>query len=91
MQEQKKNHKTGPIKDDQHRILTDDKKKAESFNQYFVTVGEKLAEKIQTQNDFIEQQHIHRVTPVINNIEVNQLKRESSCHKKSETWKRMRS
>ena len=32
IQEQKKNHKIGPIKDDQRRILTDDKKKAESFN-----------------------------------------------------------
>ena len=39
-----------------------------------MTVGEKLAEKIQIQNDFIEQQHIHRVTPVINNIEVTSLR-----------------
>ena len=37
-------------------------------------MGEKLAEKIQIQDDFIEQQHIHRVTPVINNIEITSLK-----------------
>ena len=74
MQGQKKNHKIGPIQDDQSRIFTDDKIKAESFNQYFATVGEKLAEKIQIQDDFIEQQHIHRVTPVINNIEITNLK-----------------
>ena len=30
MQEQKKNHKIGRIKDDQRRILTDDKKKVEA-------------------------------------------------------------
>ena len=41
---------------------------------YFATVGEKLAEKIQIQDDFIEQQHIHRVKPVINNIEITSLK-----------------
>ena len=60
-----KNHKIGPIKDDQCLILTDDKKKAERFDQYFATVGEKLAEKIQIQDDFIEQQYIYRVAPFI--------------------------
>ena len=74
MQGQKKNHKIGPIKDYQRRILTDDKEKAESFNRYFATMSEKLAEKIQIQDDFIEQQHIHRVTPVINNIEATSFK-----------------
>ena len=73
MQGQKKNHKIGPIQDDQRRILTDDKIKVESFNQYFATVGEKLAEKIQIQDDSVEQQHIHRVTPVINNTEITNL------------------
>ena len=37
-------------------------------------MGEKLAEKIQIQDDFIEQQHIHRVTPGIDNIEITNLK-----------------
>ena len=44
MQGQKKDHKIGLKEDDLHRILTDDKKKAESFNQYFVTLCEKLTD-----------------------------------------------
>ena len=87
MKGQKKNHKIGPIKDDQSRILTDDKKKAESFNQYFATVGEKLAEKIQIQDDFIEQQHIHRVTPVIDNIEITSLKVSEAITKRVKSGK----
>ena len=58
MQGLKKNHKIGPIKDGQRSILTDDEK-AVNFNKYFATEGEKLAEKIQIQDDFIEQQQIH--------------------------------
>ena len=44
MQGQKKDHKIGLIEGNLHRIITDDKKKAESFNQYFVTVCEKLTD-----------------------------------------------
>ena len=50
-------------------------------------MGKKLAEKIQIQDDFIEQQHIHQVTPVVNNREITSLKVSEAIKKRVKSGK----
>ena len=74
MQGVNKVKKIGPIKVDNKEINTDDSLKAESLNSYFAKVGEKLAGGIQDQNKLTAKHHIHRITPVISNINITEEK-----------------
>ena len=46
MQGKKKHTKIGPIKDEHNNIITDDFGRTESFNNFFTSVGSKLASNI---------------------------------------------
>ena len=74
MQGVNKVKKIGPIKSDNKEVITDDSLKAESLNSYFAKVGEKLAGGIQDQNKLTAEHHIHRITPMISNINITEEK-----------------
>ena len=61
----------GPIRGEEGVILTDDKEKADSLNQFFAEIGQKLSTNIQPDVPFEEKQHIHRISPTISNISIN--------------------
>ena len=71
------------------RVITkkDDSLKAESLNSYFAKVGEKLAGGIQDQNKFTAKHHMHRITPVISNINITEEKIKIAIRKRSKPGK----
>ena len=70
MKGQKKGN-IGSIREKEGVILNDDKEKAESLNQFFAEIGQKLATNIQPDALFGEKQHFHRITPTISNISID--------------------
>ena len=62
--EKKKSTKIGPIKDE-NDIITDDLKKAESFNNFFTSIGSKLASDVIPVEGFNNLEHFHRITQTI--------------------------
>ena len=71
MQDKKKHTKIGPIKDEHNNIITDDFGKTESFNNFFTSVGSKLASDIIPVEGFKSLEHFHRITPTISTISVD--------------------
>jgi len=63
-------NRIGPICDDEGKIQTNDKLKAELINQYFSRVGEDLAKKLP---ESIEEgfSHITRVVPCISDFQID--------------------
>ena len=48
LKRKQKNCRIGPLKDSQGNLVTDDKQKAEIMNSYFTTIGQSLAEHIES-------------------------------------------
>ena len=55
----------GPIRNENGNIIINAKDKAESFNHFFSTVGEKLADAIIPDNSLNILHHIYQVSPTI--------------------------
>ena len=60
--------KIGPLEDDLGNAQTNEKEKAELMNNYFATVGEKLAEAFPAQIE--SEQFILRITPSIDELKL---------------------
>jgi phosphoribosylaminoimidazolecarboxamide formyltransferase/IMP cyclohydrolase len=61
--------KIGPLEDDLGNVQTNEKEKAELMNNYFATVGEKLAEAFPAQIE--SEQFILRITPSIDQLKID--------------------
>ena len=61
----------GAIRNENENIIINAKDKAESFNQLFSTVGEKLADAIIPDNSFNIFHHIYQVSPTIEPLQIN--------------------
>ena len=70
MQGKKKSTKICPIKDE-NDIITDDLKNAESFNNFFTSIGSKLASDVIPVEGFNYLEYFHRITPTISTISVD--------------------
>ena len=67
----KKSH-IGPILNDNHELVTSEKEKAECFNDYFSTIGEKLNTDLGPPQNFDPLQHVYRVTPIMQDIKIDE-------------------
>jgi hypothetical protein len=61
--------KIGPLEDDLGNVQINEKEKAELMNNYFATVGEKLAEVFPAQIE--SEQFILRITPSIDELKID--------------------
>ena len=59
------------IRNENENIIINAKDKAESYNQFFSTVGEKLADVIIPDNSFNIFHHIYKVSPTIEPLKIN--------------------
>ena len=64
----------GAIRNEKENIIINAKDKAESFNQFFSAVGEKLADVIDPDNSFNIFHHIYQVSPTIEPLKINSQK-----------------
>ena len=46
LKREQKDHRIGPLKDDDGELLTDDTKKADLMNRYFTQIGQKLSKQL---------------------------------------------
>ena len=60
----------GPLKDRQGNLVTDDKQKAEIMNSYFTTIGQTLAERMESNTNINSVEYIYRVTPTSQQLEM---------------------
>ena len=64
----------GAIRNENENIIINAKDKSESFNQFFSTVGDKLADVIIPDNSFNIFHHIYQVSPTIEPLKINSQK-----------------
>ena len=64
----------GAIRNENENIIMNAKDKAEGFNQFFSTVGEKLADVIIPDNSFHILHHAYRVSPTIEPLKIKSRK-----------------
>ena len=72
----------GAIRNENENIIINAKDKAESFNQFFSTAGEKLADVIIPDNSFNIFHHIYQVSPTIEPLKINSHKIKRAFDKK---------
>ena len=62
----------GPLKNRQENLVTDDKQKAEIVNSYFTTIGQSLAEHMESTTNINSVEYIYRVTPTCQQLEIDE-------------------
>ena len=67
----KRKRKIGAIKEEDGKIMTDAKEKAERFNQFFAKIGGSLAAKIQVELPGNLNEYIHHVVPTLQSIQID--------------------
>ena len=66
-----KNAKVGPIRVDDESVISTKKDIAEDLNNLFSNVGKNLAKDVEKVDHFTELEHFHRVTPTVEEVNVN--------------------
>ena len=72
LKRKQKDHRIGPLKDENDNLVTDDTEKAELINSYFTQVGQKLSEALNSSFDTSDLSYINRITPTCGRLEMNQ-------------------
>ena len=72
MERKQKDCRIGPLKDSQGNLVTDDKQKAEIMNSYFTTIGQSLAEHMESNTNVNSVEYIYRVTPTCQQLEIDE-------------------
>ncbi len=60
--------KVGPNQGKNEEIISDDKAKANTLNEYFSNIGNNLAQAIIPTNSAPEIQHVYRISPTLSNL-----------------------
>ena len=72
LKRKQKDHRIGPLKDENDNLETDDTGKAELMNSYFTQVGQKLSEALDSSSDTSDVSYINWITPTCGRLEMNQ-------------------
>ena len=72
LKRKQKDHRIGPLKDENDNLVTDDTEKAELMNSYFTQVGQELSEALDSSFDTSDVSYINRITPTCGRLEMNQ-------------------
>ena len=71
-QTKQKDHRIGPLKDEDGELLTDDTKKADLMNRYFTQIGQKLSQAIDHDFDPEDVSYISWITPTCSKLQSNE-------------------
>ena len=72
LKRKQKDHRIGPLKDEDGELLTNDTKKADLMNRYFTQIGQKLSKAIHHDFDPEDVSYISRITPTCSKLQSNE-------------------